>query len=55
MLYISSPIDNYIYALDIEIGKSETIELHTQNKGGYISMLEKIMVYGCCLIRDRQY
>lgn len=41
MLYISSPIDNYIYALDIEIGKSETIELHTQNKGGYISMLEK--------------
>ena len=46
-LYIASPMDNYIYALDIESGKSEVLELHTKNKSGYISMVEKIIVYGC--------
>ena len=40
-LYIASPMDNYIYALDIESGKSEVLELHTKNKSGYISMVEK--------------
>ena len=41
ILYIASPIDNYIYALDIESGKSEVIKLHTKNQSGYISMIEK--------------
>lgn len=40
ILYISSPTDSYLYALDIESGKSEVIELHTKNRGGYISMIE---------------
>jgi len=40
-LYIASPTDNYIYALDIESRKSKVIEMHTQNKSGYISMAEK--------------
>ena len=40
-LYISSPTDCSIYTLDIESGKSETIELHTQNNGGYIALVEK--------------
>lgn len=39
-LYISSPMDSYIYVLDIESGKSNIIELHTKNRGGYISMIE---------------
>lgn len=39
MLYISSPMDSYIYVLDIESGKSKVIHLHTQNQGGYISMV----------------
>ena len=54
-LYIASPMDNYIYALDIESGKSEVLELHTKNKSGYISMVEKIIVYGCYHIGGRQY
>lgn len=41
MLYAASPMDNHIYALDIESGKSDVIELQTRNKGGYISMAEK--------------
>lgn len=41
MLYMTSPVDNRIYALDIENGKSDVIELQTRNKGGYISMVEK--------------
>ena len=41
MLYITSPIDNCIYALDIENGKSEVINLRTQNQGGYVTMVEK--------------
>lgn len=41
MLYMTSPVDNHIYALDIENGKSDVIELQTRSKGGYISMVEK--------------
>lgn len=40
-LYMTSPMDNHVYALDIESGKSDVIELRTRNKGGYISMVEK--------------
>lgn len=40
ILYIASPMDNYLYALNIESGRSEVIELHTQNQGGYGSMVE---------------
>lgn len=39
-LYIASPTDSRIYALAIESGKSEVIELHTVNQNGYISMVE---------------
>lgn len=39
-LYISSPMDSYIYVLDIESGQSEVIELNTKNRGGYIYMIE---------------
>lgn len=39
-LYITSPTDNYMYRLDIKSGKSQVIELHTQNKGGYCSLVE---------------
>lgn len=41
ILYIASPMDGSIYALNIESGKSKVIDLHTQNQGGYISMVEK--------------
>lgn len=41
MLYISSPMDSFIYVLDIESGKSKVLELNTQNKGGYATMIEK--------------
>lgn len=40
MLYITSPTDNYVYKLDIESGKSEVMELHTENKGGYVGLIE---------------
>lgn len=40
ILYIASPMDNHLYALNIESGRSEVIELHTQNRGGYVSMME---------------
>lgn len=40
-LYLTSPMDNYMYKLDIESGKSQVIELHTQNKGGYSSLVER--------------
>lgn len=39
-LYIVSPTDSRIYALAIESGKSEVIELHTVSQNGYISMVE---------------
>ena len=41
VLYIVSPTDNTMYALDIQNRKSKVIKLHTQNQGGYISMIEK--------------
>lgn len=40
-LYISSPTDCSVYVLDIESGKSEVIELHTQKWSGCISMIDK--------------
>lgn len=40
MLYIASPLDSRIYALDIESGKSEVIELCTGSQGGCIGMME---------------
>lgn len=41
MLYITSPTDNCIYTFNIENGKSEVIQLHTKNQGGYVSMVER--------------
>ncbi|MCM1154922.1 MAG: hypothetical protein NC392_06110 [Roseburia sp.] len=39
-LYMASPVDNLMYALDIESGGSEVIGLPTRHKGGYSSMVE---------------
>ena len=36
-LHIASPIDSRVYALNIESGISEVIEINTQNQGGCIS------------------
>ncbi len=41
MLYISSPMNSYIYVLDIERGKSKVLELNIRNKGGYATMIGK--------------
>ncbi len=41
ILYIASPTDSHVYALDIESGKSEVMELHTGNQGGYVFMAER--------------